>query len=139
MTDLDKAVKVAVGLLAKRNLSRKQVESKLVGFESHVVHDALVHLERKGVLSDLRFAEGFVQAHGDLPASRLVDQLAEAGVDAAIIAEVTSLRAGDIELAVSLVLKKKYSDPGKASRYLASKGFEYETIHSAIESVFQLS
>ncbi|MCP5206595.1 MAG: regulatory protein RecX [Hahellaceae bacterium] len=148
----------AINCLARREHSRKELHDKLVVYfdkwlnDSDVVIDIEVLIESTlarvssyGYLDDRRFAEMFVRsrtAKGFGPV-RIKSELERKGVASDIIAgSLTQERSEQIEILVSgISIKKKWSNindykvRAQISRHYAAKGFSFETIRAAIETV----
>jgi regulatory protein len=144
---LDEAActRAAVGLLARREHSRRELKRKLVarGFLDEVVARALAELERTGALADARFTDSFVRsriAKGQGP-QRIRAELAQRGItdDGAD----DGLRAADVDwLATIRAVRAKrfgpeppsdYAEKARQARFLQYRGFSSAQIRAALE------
>lgn len=115
----------------RRLKARDRFESELrrefgaeTGFEA-----SLERLKAQGMVDDGRTAETLIRAKS--PASRafLESLLAERGVEAGeLLADHDDLAA-----AREIAVKRRGEPPARIARYLASKGFDADTIESALE------
>ncbi|RYG36475.1 hypothetical protein EON81_09680 [bacterium] len=92
---------------------------------------SLERLRSQGFVNDRRTAESFVRTKGPASRAYLENLLGEKGVDA------TEVLADHDDLAVArqIVEKRRNDSPARVARYLASKGFEAETIETVLGEV----
>ena len=135
----------ALGLLAVRQRSRKELERRLVqaGFDPEEVGTELVRLEQVGLIDDEAFARAVVQSRmGSRAESRRVvaGKLAQAGVDRdAASAALEDDSEGDEErafrLAEAKAVRLRGADPAAAYRrlfgLLARRGYAPELARRA--------
>ena len=134
----------AIGLLARREHSRKELYTKLSGRCEQINLDTVLDdLERNGYLSDQRFTESFIrmrtaQGHGEV---RIRFDLRQKGVAAEMISSVLDESGIDwYEQAADVysrkfrtaVGEKDYKERSKRMRYLAQRGFNMDQINYAI-------
>ncbi|GGK66442.1 regulatory protein RecX [Amphritea balenae] len=139
------AKNAAIGLLARREHSRKELMTKLQprcqGFALEPVLDLL---EDAGYLSDLRFSQSFIrmrvsQGHGEI---RIRFDLRQKGISSEMIN--TSLEEAEIdwfEQALELYCRKyrtaitpqDFKERSKRMRFMAQRGFSMEQINYSIE------
>jgi regulatory protein len=137
--------RIAVGLLARREHSRRELTRKLGtrGFPDDVIVAALDELERSGVLADARFTDTFIRsriAKGQGPA-RIRAELAQRGVAEAQADEL--LRSADVDWleTIKAVRRKRfgpapprdYVERARQARFLQYRGFSSEQIRAALE------
>ena len=134
----------AVGLLARREHSRRELVYKLTGrgYAEDEVAEALDKLESEGLLSDARFAESYIhsrQQRGYGPL-RIAAELRERGVADAITDKYLDL--GDaqwVEIARAEHGKKfgesaasDFREYARQVRFLESRGFGQESIRQVL-------
>ncbi len=125
----------AARLLSQRERSAAELR-KLLGQRGHppeAIESCLGLLRQNGLQSDSRTREALVRRLIEKGASNqeIQRQLSEQGLE---IAELPD----EQERALALLLARRRQDdtPPKAARYLASKGYDEETIHAALASRF---
>jgi regulatory protein len=137
--------RAALGLLARREHSRRELARKLGtrGFPDDVVSRALDELARTGALAEARFTESFVRSRigrGQGP-QRIRADLAQRGIGDAEAEGV--LRAADVDwLATIRAVRAKrfgpepprdYADRARQARFLQYRGFDSAQIRAALE------
>lgn len=140
------AKNAAIGLLARREHSRKELRDKLLARCESVDLDAVLdELESKGYQSDQRFTESFIrmrvgQGQGLI---KIRFELQRKGIDNELIA--SAFEEADIdwfELAADLYTRKyrialdstDYKEKGKRMRFMSQRGFNAAQINFAIEA-----
>ena len=127
----------ALGLLAVRSRSRRELETRLraAGFAPEEIDDALVRLERVGLVDDADFARQVAEHRFGVrrEGSRAVTgELLRKGVSPAIVAEVVAAQGGSDEeraraLAASRATRMQGVDPvkafGRLSSFLMRRGY----------------
>lgn len=143
----DKAMvrKRAMDLLARREHGRLELERKLVqrGCPQDMASQALSELEHEGLLSDERFTESLVQTrceqgHGPV---RIRHDLRQKGVADSIIDRWLDERSEQWLALIARVKQQKFGDnlPGdykeraRQARFLQSRGFTAEQIHTVMK------
>jgi regulatory protein len=150
-TVYDKALKQATNRLARRAMSRSQLQHKLsdLGYEQAVCERVLARVEELGLLNDAAYAEAVVrEALARKPAgARLLKQkLAQKGVERAVADRVVAQAMETVDqtsAAADLARKRlrqmhRLDDATKKRRLfglLARRGFDYETIDAALRSI----
>jgi len=144
------AYATAVGLLARREHSARELETKLVqrGVVPEVVALVLQRLVAERLQSDERYAEAYLRQRSGkgYGPQRIVAELRERGVEDAIVSARfrQAEEEGEVdwfELATE-VYRKKYGERpiqdlkerAKRQRFLQYRGFTHEQIAEAIES-----
>jgi regulatory protein len=137
--------RTALGLLARREHSRRELTRKLGarGFPDAVVGSVLDDLEQSGALADARFTDTFVRsrvAKGQGP-QRIRSELAQRGIGDAAADEV--LRGAEVDWleTIRAVRRKRfgfevprdYAERAKQARFLQYRGFDSEQIRAALE------
>ncbi len=132
-------------MLARREHGRSELETKLVqrGCSRETASKALDELERDDLLSDERFTESLVltrydQGHGPV---RIRHDLRQKGVADAIINRWLDARNEQWLALISRVRQQKFGDdlPGnykeraRQARFLQSRGFTAEQIHTVLK------
>lgn len=143
----------ALGLLAVRPRSRRELERRLLqaGFERDEIDDALLRLERVGLVDDVAFARQFAEQRfgarregrravvSGLRAAGISPELAEASADAASEEEQDRADA----LARARVSRLAGVEPQKAFSRLASllmrRGYGPEIARGAARRALELS
>lgn len=150
----DRARSRSLRLLALRDRSRREVESRLqeLGFDSAVIADTLTWLEGLGYLDDSRFAISYAAARlsAGWGERRVRAELGRAGVDRALVERalgVDGVNAGaagegaDVLLATA---RRRFGsqfavDPKTAERRLSGfmlrRGYDWETIWRVARSL----
>jgi len=138
----------ALGLLAARQRSRRELERRLVhaGFESDAVEAELVRLERVGLIDDEAFARAVVQSridHRGESRRAVAGRLAQAGVDAAVAVQALDELTGDEQvradsLAAGRVSRLAGLEPKAAYQrlfgFLGRRGYPPEVARRAARS-----
>ena len=142
----------ALGLLAVRQRSRRELERRLVqaGFESEAVAAELVRLEAVGLLDDEAFAAAVVQSRlGRRGESRraVAGRLAQAGVDRSVAEAALDAAGGDEQaradgLAIERARRLGGLEPAVAfqrlSGFLARRGYSPEVARRAARTALAL-
>ncbi|MCO7225970.1 recombination regulator RecX [Pleionea sp. CnH1-48] len=143
-TQPDSARHRAIGLLTRREHSRRELHQKLLqkGYVAEEIQLALDDLEQRNWLSDERFAESWIRYRAGrlYGPARIRMELKEKGVDSAIIdAAFAESEVDWIENAVR-VREKKYrnapsdwKEKAKQQRYLQYRGFSNDIINIVFE------
>jgi regulatory protein len=152
----------AIKLLSYRPRSRKEIQAHLLqklkltdkaeaekkNFEKSV-EEVLSRLEKIGQVNDSEFAKWWVEQRTKFKKTspRIVkSELLSKGIDREIVAKVlAAVEIDPIQLATDAVRKKlpryKNLDPKefrlKTSRFLASKGFDWEVVKKVVDSLRQ--
>lgn len=143
------AKNAAIGLLARREHSRKELRDKLLARCESVDLDAVLdELESKGYQSDQRFTESFIrmrigQGQGLI---KIRFELQRKGIDSELI--VSSFELADIDwfaLAAEMYARKyraalvphDYKEKSKRMRFMSQRGFNAAQINFAIEAAFE--
>lgn len=139
------ARKRAMNLLARREHGRSELERKLVqrGCPQETASRALDELENDGLLSDERFTESLVatrrgQGHGPV---RIRHDLRQKGVADSVINQWLDDRSEQWLALISRVRQQKFGDNlpsdskerARQARFLQSRGFTAEQIHTALK------
>lgn len=138
------ARKKAMDYLARREYGHIELQRKLMraGFEPDTALLAVEQLLADGLQDDRRFTESFLQSRkskGKGPL-RTRQELAERGIDSALIDDVLHDSAGDwLQLAIKVRLKKfggalpqDFQEKARQMRFLQYRGFEQEHIQAAV-------
>ena len=140
------ALQKAVAFLSRREHSRDELYWKLRShdYAEEEIAAALQRLCDKGMQSDSRFAEAYVQSrlqrgHGPY---KLMAELKQRGVEEALAHQLVYSDEIDwYEIARRVLVKKygnheaaDYASRVKRMRFLQQKGFSSEQIHYAMES-----
>ncbi|MCF8167053.1 MAG: recombination regulator RecX [Rhodoferax sp.] len=132
----------ALRLLSAREHSRAELERKLAPYEeeSGALSKVLDALQAKDFINESRVIESVVHRRSaKLGSARIRHELSAKGLDADAVAQaVQQLRGSELERARAIWQKKFGSRPnspaeqGKQIRYLASRGFDGDTIRRVI-------
>ena len=140
----------AVGYLAARARSRREIEQKLlqVGYRPCTVEMVLYKLERERLLDDADFARQWVESrvHHNLGRSRIAQELRRKGVSADDAEEALSSIGAEDQLAGAVALAEKAAariKPGEDVRkaqnriaaMLARRGYGWDIAKEALEQV----
>lgn len=136
----------ALQLLGRREHSRRELRTKLAAKagSTRALEALLDALEQQGLLSDARFAAGFVRARvarGQGPL-RIRQELVQKGVGAETVALALEAQETDwFELAVSVRHKRFGADRpehpkeyARQARFLGYRGFSQEQVRHALET-----
>lgn len=132
----------ALRLLSAREHSRAELERKLARFEEEpgTLAKALDNLQAKDFINEARVVESVVyRRSAKLGASRIKQELQAKGLEPEVVAQaVEQLRGTELERAREVWRKKFGTQPqdaaerGKQMRFLASRGFDGDTIHRVV-------
>lgn len=140
----------AVGYLAARARSRREIEQKLlqVGYRPGTVEMVLYKLERERLLDDADFARQWVESrvHHNLGRSRIAQELRRKGISADDAEEALSSIGAEDQLAGAVALAEKAAariKPGEDVRkaqnriaaMLARRGYGWDIAKEALEQV----
>lgn len=139
---------IALGLLARREHSRKELHQKLArksspeDTASHTINSVLDSLTEQGLLSDDRFTEAYVnmRARKGYGPTRIAMELADKGIDADLAQHYLTAREDWQELLVQAWRKKyrsppsEYKEKARQMRFLQSRGFSVEAIKGLFEN-----
>ncbi len=142
----------ALGLLAVRSRSRRELETRLrgAGFESEEIDDVLVRLERVGLVDDADFARQVAEHRFGVRregARAVTSALLSKGVAPGLVAEIVAGRAESEEdrareLAAERVSRLRGVDPAKAftrlSSFLMRRGYGPEVARSAARGALEV-
>jgi regulatory protein len=128
----------AVGLLARREYARAELEQKLIakGWERSEVRTTLDELAAEGYLSDARYAHALVaQKTGRYSRRGIAAELKTKGVGAQEIAAALSQANLDDEAALAALWERRYGrapaderEKARQVRFLQSRGFALSAI-----------
>lgn len=133
----------AMDILSRQEISRTGLKRKLAPYaeSEEELANVLDEFARRHWQSDERYAEAYIHSksrrHGTL---RLQQALAQQGIDAAVSRRLLPDKASELQTAVE-VLHKKFKAPAKdlkdkqkQVRFLAYRGFDMDTIQTALKS-----
>ena len=138
--------KKALDLLARREHSRKELETKLTQKcapeQGHAIAPVLDRLVEQGLLSDARFAEAYVnmRARKGYGPVRIAMELNEKGVTTALVEQALAEREDWYELLEDTWRKKFRSSPtdfaekAKQMRFLQYRGHRSDDIRQLLDS-----
>jgi regulatory protein len=137
--------RAALGLLARREHSRQELDRKLAerGFPGDVSASVLDALEREGSLADARFTDSFVRsriARGQGP-QRIRADLVQRGIAAGAADDGLAGADVDWRAAIRAVRAKRfgpdlprdYAERARQARFLQYRGFDSAQIRAALE------
>ncbi len=143
------AYAMAVGLLARREHSVKELTAKLAtkGVESSLIERVIERLIKERLQSDERYTELYIRLRSEKGYGlvRIKAELLERGIDESLISaqfrQVEAEGEIDWQLLASEVYRKKYGnrpieelkERAKRTRFLQYRGFSHEQIAAAIE------
>ncbi|WP_107854991.1 recombination regulator RecX [Neisseria weaveri] len=133
----------AMDILSRQEISRAELKRKLLRYskDEEEIDRVLAEFAERNWQSDQRFAESYIHSkskqHGRL---RLKHALNAKGVSEEDARAFLPDRRQELQTAIS-VLRKKFKHPDKdpkeiqkQMRFLAYRGFDMDTIHTAIKS-----
>ena len=139
--------RAAVGLLARREHSARELRSKLInkGYPAEIVSSALEKLSARGLLSDARFAEVFSRSRSNkgYGAVRIAQELRQRGVNDEHIAPILSAVKETWRAQIDQVRRKRFgeelpqsnTDRAKQARFLLQRGFTSEQVRAVLRGV----
>ena len=139
--------RAAVGLLARREHSARELGSKLLakGYPAETVRNALEKLSARGLLSDARFAEVFARSRSNkgYGAVRIAQELRQRGVDDEQIAPVVNTVKETWRAQIAQVRRKRFGDElpqsnadrAKQARFLLQRGFTSEQVRAVLRGI----
>lgn len=138
----------ALGILARREISRAELKAKLLrrlpeDESPEIIEDILEEFANANWQSDQRYAESYIHSksprHGRL---RLKHSLAQKGIDESLITEYLPDQESEQAHAI-VVLRKKFAsraqtlqEKHKQMRFLAYRGFDSDTVRHAINNAW---
>ncbi len=141
----------AVGALARRDYSKRELRDKLLksleeGEEAGLVDETLALLEKKGFLSDERYAEGRVRARSyRLGDARLRWELRRRGLGAETVDRAMETMEEPEEIRACRLWRRHFGEPPgdfkareKQIRWLAYRGFGMRTVIKVVEGRVRL-
>ncbi|WP_096360832.1 regulatory protein RecX [Sulfuricaulis limicola] len=143
--DLPRARQLALGWLARREHSRREIYNKLLkkGCAEAIAAEVVRQLETERLLSDDRFMESLIQArrnrgYGPL---RIQKELQEKGVAPEAIANWLDATSRDWIDDIRRVQRKKfgarlprnYTERARQARFLQYRGFTYDQIQQLLD------
>ncbi len=149
MSDIEKTIRErAIGLLARREHSRVELERKLTqkGFATQDVEPVLDWLEASDLQNDKRFVEAYVYArcragYGPL---RIQLELRARGLGENLIDEQLSFSVEDWRPKLKALWQRRYLDrvlkpqeKAKALRFFLNRGFLSEWIYNVMDEVLE--
>lgn len=142
------AREAALRLLARREHSARELETKLVGkgWPESDASQVIADLAGSGLQSDRRFAESFARQRAGrfYGPRRILAELAQRGIDSGLAAEaLASLEVDFSELAADFYHRKygnadpdpDYRERARRSQALYRRGFESEHLRALIRAV----
>jgi len=135
------ALAAALRKLKSRDRFEAEIRSALGSFDADVAEHTIETLKAKRLLDDVRTARNYVAAHGGSKGAERIRQelLARGAAETVIEAALVDQEEGE---ALNALLRKRFKpqdDPGKAGRYLISRGFEEEAVRDALRGYFETS
>jgi len=137
----------AVGLLARREHSARELRGKLIGkgYPAELVVSALEQLAEQGLLSDARFAEVFARSRSNkgYGTVRIAQELRQRGVADEQIAPVLTEAKETWRARIVQVRSKRFGealpqsnvDRAKQARFLLQRGFTSEQVRAVLRGV----
>lgn len=143
-TGLSALRQMALGRLARREHSRRELERKLAsgGASAELIRQALDDLSERGLQSDARFAEALVNSRvrRGQGAVRIRRELTECGVAAEVIDAAFADAGIDWQRLAQEVCREKFGRSGPAdwperarrARFLSYRGFDTDIIRAVL-------
>lgn len=139
---IDKGYDRVLNLISHRVRSEWEIQDylKRKQYDESTIQAIVAKLQTRGYIDDTAFAKRWVENRRLLkPVSRrrLIQELKQKRVDAAIIEQILAADKGDeITVLKDLIARKrrqtKYQDDLKLAQYLARQGFSYADIKAAL-------
>ncbi|WP_051484709.1 regulatory protein RecX [Shewanella waksmanii] len=138
------AMHIAVGLLARRDYSRQQIQLKLQQkqYDADEIETTLDHCQQSGYLDDARFAALLLKSHISKGhgVNKIRQSMQQKGLSRALIEQVLLDSECDWFEVAKLKAQKKYGEAvpldhptrAKCIRYLMGQGFDYEQANYAL-------
>lgn len=132
-----------IAILSRREHSRKELREKLLTYEEdkEKVEATLDEFEKKGFLSDERFAEALCRARSKRYGNfRLTVELREAGVASEIANRAIEALPSEVERAQEIwerrfgTIPENEKDRQRQIRFLANRGFSFDSIRRVLEN-----
>ncbi len=136
--------RLAVGLLARREHSRSELERKLSkrGFAKAEIDTLLSRLQTDGLQSESRFTEEYVHSRSQKGYGpvRIKDELQQRGIDESLLEEFLDFQSQKWEqIAIDAQVKRfgavppeNYRDYAKRVRFLQYRGFTAQQIKADV-------
>lgn len=131
--------------LARREHSQKELRDRL-RLQNHApeaIEEALTYMAEQGYQSDTKYAQSLVRFKGARQGERRLRQtLSHQKIDKEVIDEALEQVASEVSRAVDTLRRFENKTPDlalrqKATRYLAARGFGFDTIKKAWQVVFE--
>ena len=138
------ALSQAVKLLARRDHSERELRGKLLqrGYTAVEIDSALIKLREKGYVDDRALSKKLAEnlwGSGKYGIAGVRCQLRKNGFNENEVIEASDgfERCLELSYAVALLERRKLSSDNrdKAGRFLASRGFAYQTIEQALDQI----
>lgn len=132
-----------IAILSRREHSRKELREKLLTYEEdkEKVDATLDEFEKKGFLSDERYAEALCRARSKRYGNfRLAVELREAGVASEIANRAIEALPSEVERAQEIwerrfgILPENDKDRQRQIRFFANRGFSFDSIRRVLEN-----
>ncbi len=132
-----------IAILSRREHSRKELREKLLTYEEdkEKVEATLDEFEKKGFLSDERFAEALCRARSKRYGNfRLAIELREAGIASEIANRAIEALPSEVERAQEIwerrfgTLPENDKDRQRQIRFFANRGFSFDSIRRVLEN-----
>lgn len=140
-SDGETAFRRATDYLGRRSRTVSEIETYLrgKGYAETVIESTLHKLKEYGYLDDAEFVRTYMETYADRRGKkRLRQDLLRLGVSTELVEEALGGMDGQSEAAVNAAKKYLRSHPldsRKLSAHLASKGFEWEDVRTALRLV----
>jgi len=141
---IKEAYRVALGLLVRREHSRRELERKLIkrGHYAEAIKQALDLLMAEGALSEDRFTDAYVRMRRDRGYGplRIRVELHERGIDDNLITHYLSIYKDDWGSCLEQVYQKRFAcrqitdikERARQQRFLQYRGFTHEQIRAVL-------
>lgn len=138
-------IRIAVGMLARREHTRQEIRDKLAqrGLEAEVVTGVIETLLKDGLLSEERFAEQFVRQRverGDGPLKIRIEMQRRGVEEEQVELQLEAVEADWRELAENARRKRfgdeipaEYAERARQARFLQGRGFGMEQIRRVLK------
>lgn len=124
--------------LTRKMKNNKEERKKLDEENREIVEKVIIKLREIGQINDEEFARWYVEQRQTFrPKGRraVKYELLKKGVDKKIIDKVLPESEDELALALRAARKRRLADPIKLQRFLAGRGFDWETIKETVEKL----
>ena len=139
-SELNSAFERAVGYLSRGARAKKEIKKYLSdkGYDKDIIEQTIDKLCAYHYIDDYMYAQSYIKSKSKkYGAYRLSAELRQKGIDKAVIDELLAETPEDgiVEIAQKYLRSHKTADKQKLKRFLAGRGFSWDSINSAVEKL----